>query len=97
MTKQELKDIIIDVIKSNESESITGDLLQEKLLQIVDFDVEVNSKNIWREHKLYSYKVDRNNIVTEEILKINDDLMDSIRYAMMTHPIDRPKVKNIFF
>jgi len=59
--------------------------------------VEVNSKNIWREHKLYSYKVDRNNIVTEEILKINDDLMDSIRYAMMTHPIDRPKVKNIFF
>lgn len=39
MTKQELKDIIIDVIKSNGNEGITGDLLQEKLLQIIDFDL----------------------------------------------------------
>lgn len=59
--------------------------------------VELNSKNIWREFKLYSYKVDRNNVVTDEILKINDDLCDAIRYAMVTHIVDRPKIKKIFY
>lgn len=59
--------------------------------------VELNSKNIWREFKLYSYKVDRNNNVTDEILKINDDLCDAIRYAMVTHIVDRPKIRKIFF
>ncbi len=59
--------------------------------------VELNSKNIWREFKLYSYKVDRNNNVTDEILKINDDLCDAIRYAMVTHIVDRPKIRKIFY
>jgi len=45
MTKQELKDIIIDVIKTNGTEGITGDLLQEKLLQMIDFDLTVQGLN----------------------------------------------------
>lgn len=45
MTKQELKDIISDIIKSNGSGSITGDVLQEKLIQIIDFDLPTQLLN----------------------------------------------------
>lgn len=45
MTKQELKDIISDIIKSNGSGSITGDVLREKLIQIIDFDLPTQLLN----------------------------------------------------
>jgi phage terminase large subunit len=50
--------------------------------------ININSVNLWREFKLYSYKVDRNEKVTEEIIKLNDDLLDAMRYAVHSHKPD---------
>lgn len=41
--------------------------------------------NIWNEYYLYSHKKDRNGNIQEEILKTNDDLMDALRYGVVTH------------
>lgn len=43
-----------------------------------------DSINLWREYRLYSWKV-INDIVTEEIVKLNDDGMDSLRYSIYSH------------
>jgi len=42
------------------------------------------SINILREYKLYSYKT-MGNQISEEPIKLNDDLLDGIRYAIFTH------------
>lgn len=46
--------------------------------------VDINSVNLLREYKLYSWKVIKDQI-TDEVVKLNDDLMDALRYAIFTH------------
>lgn len=47
------------------------------------------SINLLKEYRLYSYKVNGENIL-EDVVKLNDDLMDSIRYAIFTHKKKQP-------
>lgn len=44
--------------------------------------VEINSKNIWREFKLYSWKVDKSGKILDIVQDGNDHAMDAIRYAV---------------
>ena len=46
--------------------------------------IEVNSINILKEYKLYSWKTNGEQILDEPV-KLNDDAMDSLRYAIFTH------------
>lgn len=46
--------------------------------------IHSDSANILREHRLYSYK-SNNGVLTDEPIKLNDDAMDAIRYAIYSH------------
>ena len=46
--------------------------------------IHYESTNLLKEYKLYSWRV-HNEISTEEPVKLNDDGMDAIRYAIQTH------------
>lgn len=46
--------------------------------------IDVSSHNIWRESRNYNWRVLKDNI-TEEPVKLNDDAMDAMRYAIYSH------------
>ena len=46
--------------------------------------VHVDSTNVWKEYKLYSWK-SKGDLIFDEPIKMNDDAMDAIRYAIFTH------------
>lgn len=52
------------------------------------------SLNILREYKLYSYKTNGAQIL-EDVIKLNDDILDSIRYGMFTHK--KKQVNSAYF
>jgi phage terminase large subunit len=52
--------------------------------------VNINSVNLNRELKLYSYKT-KNDVITEEPLKMNDHAVDALRYGAIS--FKKPKVK----
>jgi phage terminase large subunit len=52
--------------------------------------ININSVNLNRELKLYSYKT-KNDVITEEPIKLNDDAVDALRYGAVS--FKKPKVK----
>jgi phage terminase large subunit len=46
--------------------------------------IDVNASNILKEYKLYSWKM-KGELVTDEVVKLNDDAMDALRYAIFSH------------
>ena len=52
--------------------------------------------NAWKEYRQYSWKTNGNHILDEPV-KLNDDAMDAIRYAIHTHKkktnVERPGIK----
>lgn len=44
--------------------------------------VHKNSTNIWKEYRLYSWKESREGVVSEEPVKLHDDALDALRYAI---------------
>ena len=46
--------------------------------------VHYESLNILKEYKLYNWKTDKDRVLDEPV-KINDDAMDALRYAIHTH------------
>jgi len=59
--------------------------------------VNVNASNILKEYKLYSWKTKGDKIL-DEIVKLNDDAMDAMRYAVHSHQKKKfnSKVASIF-
>jgi phage terminase large subunit len=47
--------------------------------------IEVNSNNLWNEYRSYTWKTDNNGKATDQPIKLNDDLMDAMRYAIYTY------------
>lgn len=49
--------------------------------------IHTESINLWKEYRLYNWKVNplNNEIMSEEPVKLNDDGLDAMRYAIMTH------------
>lgn len=75
----ELRQHMLNAKQSNKS--VTEGINAVKQSEIY---IEVNSLNILKEYKLYSWKM-RGETVTDEIVKLNDDAMDAMRYAIFTH------------
>jgi phage terminase large subunit len=50
--------------------------------------IHIESSNIWREYKLYSWKMNKD-IIVDEPVKMNDDAMDALRYAIYNHKINK--------
>jgi phage terminase large subunit len=46
--------------------------------------IHFESTNLWKEYRLYSWKVDRDRILDEPV-KLFDDGLDAMRYAVYTH------------
>jgi phage terminase large subunit len=46
--------------------------------------INIESSNLWREYKLYMWK-SKGEIIYDEPIKLNDDAMDAMRYAIFTH------------
>lgn len=57
--------------------------------------INYNSKNVIKEIKGYSWKK-KNNMIIDEPVKINDDAMDAIRYAIYYYDCLINKPKNIY-
>lgn len=47
--------------------------------------IHVDSKNIWKEYRMYLWKSDKNGRIFDEPIKVNDDSMDAIRYGIYSH------------
>ena len=47
--------------------------------------ININSENIWRESKMYSWLEKKDGTITDEIVKKWDDALDAMRYAAFTH------------
>ena len=47
--------------------------------------IDVNSINLWNEFRSYSWKTDINGKAMDQPLKINDDILDALRYAIHTY------------
>lgn len=74
----EIRNMGYNVIEANKKVEEGLDFIRAN--QIV---LDSNSENLINEYDNYKYKKDRNNNITDEIIKLNDDLMDAMRYALM--------------
>jgi hypothetical protein len=55
--------------------------------------IHIESVNLWREYRMYSWRTYKNMILDEPI-KENDDAMDALRYSVYSH---NRKVKGVPF
>lgn len=54
--------------------------------------VDINSVGLIKEFKMYKWKQDKDGRVLDEPIKLYDDLMDAMRYAIYTHDLPKPQV-----
>jgi phage terminase large subunit len=52
--------------------------------------IYIESENLMREYKLYAWKTFKEMILDEPV-KLNDDGMDALRYAVYNWKINKPK------
>lgn len=75
-----LKSIGLRATLSNKAVKEGIDFLKSKQVLI-----NINSKNLLRESKLYSWKTDKEEHILDEVEKKDDDGMDAMRYSAFTH------------
>lgn len=80
-----------DIIKSLQRKGIRASLSDKRVKEGIDFIkskqvlININSENLWRESKMYSWKELKDGTITDEIVKKWDDACDAMRYAAFTH------------
>ena len=80
-----------DIIASLRKKGIRASLSDKRVKEGIDFVkskqvlINLNSENIWRESKMYSWLEKQDGTITDEIVKKNDDALDAFRYAAFTH------------
>jgi phage terminase large subunit len=80
-----------DIIASLRRKGIRASLSDKRVKEGIDFVkskqvlINLNSENIWRESKMYSWLEKQDGTITDEIVKKNDDALDAFRYAAFTH------------
>lgn len=80
-----------DIIKSLQRKGIRAALSDKRVKEGIDFIkskqvlININSENLWRESKMYSWKELKDNTITDEIVKKWDDALDAMRYAAFSH------------
>ena len=79
----------VDVITSLKRKGIKASLSDKRVKEGIDYVkshavfININSENLWRESKLYSWK-EKDGVIFDEIVKKNDDALDAMRYAAFT-------------
>lgn len=58
--------------------------------------IEKGSTNIWNEYRKYNWKTDRDGRILDDVVKMNDDAMDAIRYGIYTHTSKGGSVVDFF-
>jgi len=80
-----------DIIASLRRKGIKASLSDKRVREGIDYIkskqvlINLNSENIWRESKMYSWKELQDGTITDEIIKKWDDALDAMRYAAFTH------------
>jgi len=80
-----------DIITSLKRRGIRASLSDKRVKEGIDFIkshavfININSENIWRESKMYSWVEKKDGTITDEILKKNDDALDALRYGAFSH------------
>jgi phage terminase large subunit len=78
-----------DIITSLKRKGFKAQLSDKRVKEGIDFIkskqvfVHINSENLWRETKLYSWK-EKDSIIYDEIVKKDDDALDALRYGAFT-------------
>lgn len=88
-----------DIIESLRRKGIRSSLSDKRVKQGIDFIkskqilININSENLWRESRMYSWVETKDGVITDEIVKKWDDALDAMRYAAFTHggKIGRPR------
>jgi phage terminase large subunit len=79
-----------DIITSLRRKGIRAQLADKKVKEGIDFIkskqvlININSENVLRESRLYSWKELSDGKITDEIVKQHDDALDAMRYAAFT-------------
>jgi phage terminase large subunit len=55
------------------------------MVKSMEIFIELNSLNVWKEYRLYSWKTSRDGRIIDERIDLNDHSMDAIRYAIYSH------------
>ena len=78
-------EVIEDLKRAGFNAKIANKLVKDGIdyVKSTEVYVHVDSLDIWREYKLYSYK-SVGDVISEEPIKENDDALDAIRYALYT-------------
>jgi phage terminase large subunit len=80
-----------DIIESLRRKGIRASLSDKRVKEGIDFIkskqilIYINSENILRESKMYSWLEKKDGTITDEIIKKWDDALDAMRYAAFTH------------
>jgi phage terminase large subunit len=80
-----------DIIESLRRKGIRASLSDKRVKEGIDFIkskqvlIYINSENLWRESKMYSWVEKKDGTITDEIVKKWDDGLDAMRYAAFTH------------
>lgn len=88
-----------DIIESLRRKGIRATLSDKRVKEGIDFIkskqvlISINSENLWRESKMYSWVEKKDGTITDEILKKWDDGLDAMRYAAFTHGGKMGKVR----
>lgn len=79
-----------DVIEELRRAGLNGQGSNKQVKEGIDYVkskeiyINVESVNLWREYKLYSWK-SKGDQVFDEPIKMNDDGLDALRYGIFTH------------
>lgn len=88
-----------DIIESLRRKGIRASLSDKRVKEGIDFIkskqilIYINSENLWRESKMYSWVEKKDGTITDEIVKKWDDGLDAMRYAAFTHGGKMGKVR----
>ena len=88
-----------DIIESLRRKGIRASLSDKRVKEGIDFIkskqvlISINSENLWRESKMYSWVEKKDGTITDEIVKKWDDGLDAMRYAAFTHGGKMGKVR----
>lgn len=88
-----------DIIESLRRKGIRASLSDKRVKEGIDFIkskqvlIYINSENLWRESKMYSWGEKKDGTITDEIVKKWDDGLDAMRYAAFTHGGKMGKVR----
>ena len=62
--------------------------VNEGIAYLRQIELFVAGENLLKEISQYAYKIDRNGRILEEVLKVNDHLLDAMRYAIYTNFVE---------